>query len=486
MFIVYFIISLLLIFCTAFFYKYKQNLCLKKDKKSVSALFYGFSYFLTDIYISLSKKFTHSNKPDFFSKKMITVRKLNPNENPSVLAYNLYAKRISSCLLILLTLSLFGLVFTLCNLVIPKENITSLNRPDDGSDSTHYKILVSSDDESETIDIEVSKKIYEYGEIIAIFDKHRDEIIKAFLNTNDSPANICYDLSFPSSIGDENINLSWQPQDLSLIDLNGHLVYENISESGTPTTVSVLMKLDDIEATMDISVTLYKQIKTDSSLNDIISSYIENNSDPYSDTVLLPATIGNKSFSYTLPSDNTDYIFLLLSFAGIILIMVISKNETKTALQKRKEQLMSDYPDIVSKLLLLLNAGLNIKNAVKKISADYLSNEKLKGHYAYEELVITLNLIDSGISEAGSYHDYGKRCGTMEYIKLGALLEQNLHSGSKELRVLLTSEVSEAFENHKASVITKSKQAETKLIFPMILILIVIMLLIMVPAFTNI
>ena len=73
----------------------------------------------------------------------------------------------------------------------------------------------------------------------------------------------------------------------------------------------------------------------------------------------------------------------------------------------------------------------------------------------------------------------------MPYMKLGSLLEQNLNKGAKEMRFQLGSEVKNAFQNYKSETITKSKQAETKLVFPMILILIVIMLLIMVPSFMN-
>ena len=68
------------------------------------------------------------------------------------------------------------------------------------------------------------------------------------------------------------------------------------------------------------------------------------------------------------------------------------------SLKKRSYQLECDYPEIVSKLLLLHGAGLTIQNAFSTILADY----KRKGdpHYIYQEIEFMLNKLKSGASES--------------------------------------------------------------------------------------
>ena len=248
------------------------------------------------------------------------------------------------------------------------------------------------------------------------------------------------------------------------------------------------MKLSDVEATLMAGVILYPDSSDRSSLlHAEIMSYINENNIPYSSTVSLPSNISGSDVAFFLPDNNSNLIFFPIGIITCIILLFASSKELNSKVRLRNNQMLSDYPEIVSKLLLLSNAGLNIRNAFKKITEDYYKGLSANDipHYAYEELSITLNSLNSGKSEATAYTEYGKRCRLMPYMKLGSLLEQNLNKGAKEMRFQLGSEVKNAFQNYKSETITKSKQAETKLIFPMLLILIVIMLLIMVPAFMN-
>lgn len=96
-------------------------------------------------------------------------------------------------------------------------------------------------------------------------------------------------------------------------------------------------------------------------------------------------------------------------------------------MKKRSQELLNDYPEIVSKLLLLHESGLTIQNAFSVILKDYKSkNTAVSMHYAYLEIERTINKIQSGFSESGAYAEFGQRCHLHVYIKLGTLLEQNI------------------------------------------------------------
>lgn len=155
-------------------------------------------------------------------------------------------------------------------------------------------------------------------------------------------------------------------------------------------------------------------------------------------------------------------------------------------LKSRESELLSDYPEIVSKLLLLHGAGLTIQNSFTTILNDYKrKNTSPSEHYIYREIERTLNRIKSGAPESGSYAELGKRCRLHIYIKLGTLLEQNIRKGSSDLQNALKQEVKESFSIHQSQVLQAGEKAGTKMLLPMILILIVVMMLIIIPAFLS-
>ena len=67
-------------------------------------------------------------------------------------------------------------------------------------------------------------------------------------------------------------------------------------------------------------------------------------------------------------------------------------------------------------------------------------------------------------------------------MKLASLLQTNIKKGTSQLRVLLEHEVNESFEKRKNIAKIKGEEATTKLLFPMLLMLGVVMAIIMIPA----
>lgn len=464
--------------------EYKKDL---KKKEHPLSFLYGMCFFLTDVYAKIYRKIKPNGEKPFHSLKN-KINMLYPGKNVSRMVYVSLAKRLAASIAILTFFMTAGFIYSIITLLAGNKNVTQLQRPNDGSDSVTYTLIADTDETTELVEVDISKKMYEYSEIITLFDKYREDIISAMLGENASSEYVTKPLCFPSSIGDEAISLSWQPENLSYIDLNGELLYENIASEGTHTCVYVTMRLDDTEATLMAGVILYPDTSNNSALiHTELMNYINANNNPYSDTVPLPSSISGSDITFSFPDNNNRLLFFPIGIILCIVLYIAVSRELNSKFKLRNEQMLSDYPEIVSKLLLLSNAGLNIRNAFKKISDDYYQNLSADDipHYAFEELSITLNSLNSGKSEATAYTEYGKRCGLMPYMKLGSLLEQNLNKGAKEMRFHLNSEVKNAFQNYKSEIITRSKQAETKLIFPMILILAVIMLLIMVPSFMN-
>ena len=137
--------------------------------------------------------------------------------------------------------------------------------------------------------------------------------------------------------------------------------------------------------------------------------------------------------------------------------------------------MLMDYPGLIMKFTLLVQAGLTARKAFQKIALDYGKREDGKKREAYEEIRVACYEMDSGISEAEAYRRFGERCGQVKYKTLSTLLIQNLQKGSRYLADLLEKESVEAWEERKRKARVLGDTAATKLLLPMVLMLLVVM-----------
>lgn len=166
----------------------------------------------------------------------------------------------------------------------------------------------------------------------------------------------------------------------------------------------------------------------------------------------------------------------------IVLFLILYNRDLEKKITVRDEQLICNYPELISKFNLMLMSGMTIRSALKRISDSYIS----KNSYLYYELNRCIYEIEHGVSEAIAYRTLGNRINIPCYIKFASLLEQNLLKGNTELISLLTYESKQSILSKKNLLLRKGEAASTKLLLPMTLLFIVILLLIMIPAFIGI
>lgn len=218
-------------------------------------------------------------------------------------------------------------------------------------------------------------------------------------------------------------------------------------------------------------------------LRDAVVSYNEEREDP--DYYYLPEEWEGKKLTWEYPVDHTGSLIAALSLflAGVVLVK--KSREEEEARIKKYEELLLDYPGLVMKFTLLIQAGMTVRKAFQKIGMDYKKKKYRKKRTAYEEILITCYEMESGVSEAEAYRRFGERCGQIKYKTFATLLIQNLQKGSRRLADMLEAESMEAWEERKRKARVQGEAASTKLLVPMVMMLMVVMALIMVPAFLS-
>lgn len=218
-------------------------------------------------------------------------------------------------------------------------------------------------------------------------------------------------------------------------------------------------------------------------IKDAIARYNQEKNDP--DYYYLPEAWDGKKLDWEMPTDTTGAMISGLFLVTALVLLVMKGREDQIKLQKRYEELLMDYPGLIMKFTLLVQAGMTARKAFEKISVDYKRKKLSRPHFAYDQILNACHEMNSGVSEMEAYRRFGERCGQVKYKTLATLLIQNLQRGSKHLSDILERESMEAWEERKRKARVLGEAAATKLLVPMIMMLLVVMALIMIPAFLS-
>ncbi len=177
-------------------------------------------------------------------------------------------------------------------------------------------------------------------------------------------------------------------------------------------------------------------------------------------------------------------LFWLVGLGTAAAVFFLKDKDLNGKLQERERQMKETYPNIVNKLLLYLGAGLNVRSAFCRIPQEQ-ARKTADGQIgpAYEEMLYTCHELQAGISEALAYERLGKRIGLQEYVRFGALLAQNLKKGNGTLLERLEEEAERSRQEQMNRFRQSGELVSTKLLVPMVMMLGIIMVMIMIPAF---
>ena len=154
----------------------------------------------------------------------------------------------------------------------------------------------------------------------------------------------------------------------------------------------------------------------------------------------------------------------------------------KEKVRNRKMELKVELPLFLSKLAILNSAGLSISNAIIRIS----SNEKNNSKILYSELKILANKLKSGMSIRQALEEFSEKIDIPEYSKLCTMLYSNIKKGGNGLSEQLLLNAKSIYKDKDAVIKVKTEKAGTKLLIPMGMMLGVVLLITIIPAFINI
>lgn len=338
------------------------------------------------------------------------------------------------------------------------------------------------------------------------------EILRQFpdilLGENTSAEDIRSPLVMPDAAQMQPFTLTWESSRYAVLDADGSIFNEEYSkDQAEEVELTALLSCGEYRFQKKMRFVVRAPVRTEQEiLQDTVSRALVSAEKESADkeSFLLPASAGERALSWREKVEDVSAGILVLGIVICFLAWYAADYRLHEKTRQRNRQLAIDYPQLTSKIVLYMGAGMSVRNVFYKCAGEYLQkraaqeepdsrgekrkpgkNGKKTGRWLYEEVLLVCNELDSGVPEADAYMHFGRRCRLRQYTKLCTLLVQNLRRGNDTLLQVLREEAESSFEERKNLARELGEEAGTRLLFPMMIMLGVTMLIIMVPAYFS-
>ena len=451
-----------------------------ESKNKIEIIFYRAASYLSS-YLKVS-----SNRDILRRQKL-----LHPTGRASELARNYQIKKLSEFMIIIFVGNLLAMVMVF-NTGDSGKMLTDLrlarNSYGEGSRSETLDMAVDGKIIDSDTTIEISERRYTANELQKVFDAIKKGLPEIIQGENKSVDKVNHNLNLPKRYKNYPVDISWYSSDYNVMDSLGVIQEDFYEKEGAEIYLTASLDYYGEHDELNIPIRVFPREMTPEETVRLAISKALKASDMESissDQMILPNEVEGKSLSYSHPKSRTAVYALIITIITAFTIFYLRDDEVKKAVEKREALMSEDYPEIVSRLTLLLSAGMTIRAAFEKTAADY-EKDKVRGkcaeRYAYEEMLVTVRQMKSGKSEISAYQDFGTRSASARFNKLGSLLSQNLKKGSAGLLNVLEYETKDAFEDRKAAARRKGEEAGTRLLLPMGMMLVIVLVIVVVPS----
>lgn len=371
--------------------------------------------------------------------------------------------------------------------LINSEN--RIERKGYADEDSEYRLYVSGAAKEEiAVDIPVHKKKYTDEELKKVFEKCMDILSVRILGKNNSLDEIQGKLDFVSSIDEYDVQVDISPENTELIDFDGNVFNEN-TETPEETTLDIILVNQGRKEEYKLDVRVVKGNLDDiETISYIFTRFMEkvDAAQEYGSFFELPASWRGRKLKFREEKDYNTFVIFGLSLVVAVLVHINPKIKEKKKIKERDKSSLAEYPEIISKFIVFMGAGLSVRNVWDKVVFDYEKAKKGREIYVYEEMKRAVSKLKSGVHEAIVYREFSKALHLRQYTKFISILEQNRRTGLANIKSLLEEESQKAWDERLSLARRQGQEMGTKLLLPMFIMLIIVLVVVAAPAMLNI
>lgn len=193
--------------------------------------------------------------------------------------------------------------------------------------------------------------------------------------------------------------------------------------------------------------------------------------------IMLAIMAINAVYFIVLANGDINLFMIILGPIAGIVIYILADSLQEEQFKKRAKAIKYDFPEFLTQLVLLLNAGLTLERAWGKI-LEHVKKETVLA----TEMEKTYKDMQNNKSISKCLNDLSRRCKVKEINKFTSIVLQNVNKGSADMVFMLQQLSDECWVERKLAARQKGEEASSKLLFPMMLMLIAVFSIVLVPA----
>ena len=366
-----------------------------------------------------------------------------------------------------------------------------IERPDHGNGSeTIHAILELKNGKTavlKKVELKIKEKQLTSDEKRIILENYIKDLPKLILGENKKLNSVSQALNLPTYCKSDDITIRWTSSDPEALNEKGIV---DVFQIQGQKKVNLLAQLDldgiKIEKTFNIVLVNtendnYRKELMDYQADSLVKKISENNLDT---SIQLPDSFSNNTELKWRKGKSVSYKQILTLFVILLLITCNMKyKKIEREIKKQKESIEREFPDFISKFILLLNAGLVANTAFKKTVYDYERfNVKSNKNSLYEAFsMIDKNINNSNASLIKELQRFAARSGIKEIMRFTSIVSDNFDKGST-LADKLEREGEMIWHKQKKKAEELGRLADTKLVLPLMILLLVLIIVTITPA----
>ena len=405
-------------------------------------------------------------------------------------------KKAARFLIVILASLVISVPLFVSDMIRTTQPVTSLDRnePGKGSRTVPLHVAASSGYE-EDITVDVDEREYTDEEIAKMSAKLDTVLWEEILGDNTDPENVEYDLKLPLRLKGYPFDITWKSSDPFVLGSNGRINSEALKkkdeyDKGIKIQLCATLKYKDhTEDKYSYIIVRKESGPAGDRRADMIERAVAecSNATGLENFQALPKEAGGEHITFYDRSSGRGWMVILLGIVMAFLIMASKDEKIKKEAYDRKRQIEHDHPEILNRYMLYYMAGMNPRAIWYEICSRYEQGgiDQNGRRYAFEEMVKARNRMEEGCGELAAYDGFAERCDDIRFRTFISFVKQAVVTGGDGLCTVLYEEMDKAYRDKMGQIKVSASEAETKLLLPMFMMLAVVLVIVMVPAFMG-
>lgn len=287
-----------------------------------------------------------------------------------------------------------------------------------------------------------------------------------------------------------------------IVDKSGNIVAIQRESLATSEEYDLNLEIINGQESSERSVRINKQANSDDTVDESadkddieaereaeITGIITNIELSEDERINLPARLSDGSrlkWSIKEKAVNTNFIFIpLMYIALVILVIKSSVDSVRDTGKEIRQSIIMGMPRFSNQLLLMMNAGMILSDAIERISNSYrILGEENMGFFEHEMAELADKNMDHRTSTATLINDLAAKYNVKELMRISTILTENERRGSDVIDNL-ERESRYLWDDRKIIARERGRMIDTKMSYPLAILLFMLIVITMAPAMMN-